>query len=566
MAQRTRFPTATYRLQFNRNFKFTDATEIIPYLEKLGISDLYSSPFFRADPGSDHGYDVSNHNELNPAIGTRPEFDAMVAALKERQMGHLADFVPNHMGISDVNNEWWMDVLENGPSSTFAPFFDIDWDPIKEGLRHKILLPVLGDQYGRVLEKGELGLSYEEGAFFVTYYDRVFPLNPRTYKFVLQLALKNLGAYDDEVMVSELESIITALEHLPLRTATEAGKVRERAREKEIVKRRISRLCSEFPQVREAIDRAMFELQGQVGQPHSFDQMDELLSAQAYRLSYWRVAGEEINYRRFFDINNLAAIRVENPVVFETIHRFIFELLKAGDVTGLRIDHVDGWHNPKVYLRELQRRFLDIPEDEVVEENALRDRGFYLVVEKILSFNEKLRTDWPIHGTSGYDFTTDATQLLVDSSNQEAFSRLYREFIDRYVHFESLVFEKKRLVMDTSLSSDIESLGHRLSQLAEKDRLHRDFTRDSLSTVVRDLIACFPVYRTYIGDDGVVSESDRQVVLRAVRAAKRRNPSIDTSIFDFLRDILLLEKFENFSDATRQQQIEFVVKFQQCTG
>ncbi|MBV9492272.1 MAG: malto-oligosyltrehalose synthase [Verrucomicrobia bacterium] len=566
MAANPRIPTATYRLQYNRNFKFTDALKIIPYLQKLGISDVYSSPFFRSHPGSDHGYDVSNHNEINAGIGTRDDFNTLAGALKERNMGHIADFVPNHMGISDANNEWWMDVLENGPSSTFAPFFDIDWDPIKEALHNKILLPVLGDQYGRVLERGELGLDYREGAFFVTYYDWVFPLNPRTYYFVLQPALRYLANYSDEIMVQELESIITGLEHLPSRTETDPAKVRERAREKEIVKRRIARLCTEYPQVREAIDGAMNQVQGRVGDPHSFDKMDELLDSQAYRLSYWRVAGEEINYRRFFDVNNLAAIRVENPVVFETIHRLVFELLKAGQVTGLRIDHVDGLRYPKAYLRQLQRRMLDIPDSEVVEDSTLRDRGFYLIVEKILSEDEKLRTDWPIHGTTGYDFVTDVTQVLVDSANADHFSRLYREFIDRHVHFESLVFEKKRLVMDVSLSSDIESLGHRMSELAERDRLHRDFTRDSLSVVVRDLIACFPVYRTYIGDDQVVSEADRQVVLRAARAAKRRNPSVDASIFDFLRDLLLLEKFENFDQEARQLQLEFVLKFQQCTG
>jgi (1->4)-alpha-D-glucan 1-alpha-D-glucosylmutase len=567
MAPHPRIPIATYRFQYNRNFKFTDAIQVIPYLQGLGISDLYSSPFFRSHPGSDHGYDVSNHNEINQIIGTRDDFDAMVNALKERNMGHLADFVPNHMGISDPSNDWWMDVLENGPSSTFAPFFDIDWDPIKERLHNKILLPVLGDQYGRILERGELGLEYREGAFFVTYYDWVFPLNPRTYHFVLEVALQHLSSYSDEIMVPELESIITALEHMPARTETDQAKVRERAREKEIVKRRIARLCAEYPQVREAIDVAMNEIQGHVGDPHSFDLMDRLLDAQAYRLSYWRVAGEEINYRRFFDVNNLAAIKVENPVVFETIHRLIFELLKSGKVTSLRIDHVDGLRYPKAYLRDLQRRFLDIPESEVVEENVLRDRGFYLIVEKILSGDEKLRTDWPIHGTTGYDFTTDVTQLLVDSSNAEPFSRIYREFIDRFVHFDSLVFEKKRLVMDVSLSSDIEALGHMMSELAERDRLHRDFTLDSLSVVVRDLIACFPVYRTYIGEeDSVVSEADRQVVLRAVRAAKRRNPSLDVSIFDFLRDLLLLEKFEGFDDEARQLQLEFVLKFQQCTG
>ena len=329
MASVPRIPISTYRLQFNRHFGFKDATEIIPYLQKLGISDIYSSPFFRSRPDSDHGYDVSNHNELHPPIGPRSEFDAMVAALNERGMGQIADFVPNHMGIIDPQNEWWMDVLENGPSSRFAQFFDIDWDPLKEALRNKVLLPVLGDQYGRVLERGDFHLRFEEGGFLLTYYDWVFPLNPRTYHFLLRIALEKLSQYSDEDMYLDLESILTALEYLPPRTDTDDEKIRERAREKEVIKRRISRLCQECPQVEDAIELAIRQIEGRVGEARSFDKLDELLDAQAYRLSYWKVAAEEINYRRFFDVNDLAAIRVENPVVFDTIHKLLFELLET---------------------------------------------------------------------------------------------------------------------------------------------------------------------------------------------------------------------------------------------
>src|SRR5215510_4234766 len=357
MASRLRIPTATYRLQFNRHFTFKDATNIIPYLQKLGISDIYSSPFFRSRPDSNHGYDVSNHNELNAAIGTREEFDTMAATLRQAGVGLIADFVPNHMGIIDPRNEWWMDVLENGPSSRFAPFFDINWDPLKTKLQKKVLLPILGDQYGRVLERGEFRLRFRDGAFYLTYYDWVFPLNPRTYNFILRLALEKLSQYSDEDMYLDLESILTALEYLPNRTATEEEKVRERAREKEVIKRRILRLCVECPQVQDAIELAIKHLEGRVGDSHSFDRLDELLDAQAYRLSYWKVAAEEINYRRFFDVNDLAAIRVENPVVFNTIHKFIFELLETGSVTGLRIDHVDGLYNPKQYLTWVQERY-----------------------------------------------------------------------------------------------------------------------------------------------------------------------------------------------------------------
>lgn len=566
MASQVRIPTGTYRLQFSSKFTFKHALEIVPYLDELGISDVYSSPFFRSRPGSSHGYDVTNHNELNPEIGSREDFDAMVAAIKERNMGQIVDFVPNHMGITDPTNNWWMDVLENGPSSTFASFFDIDWDPVKEQLQNKVLLPILGDQYGKVLEQGEFQIKFEEGAFFVTYYDWVLPLNPRTYHFILRVALEKLAGYSDEDMYLDLESILTALEYLPQRTDTDEEKVRERAREKEVIKRRISRLCAEYPQVRDAIEAAMNQVEGRVGSPHSFDRLDGLLDAQAYRLSYWRVAAEEINYRRFFDVNELACIRAENPTVFETIHRLLFELLRSASTTGVRIDHVDGLRNPKQYLEALQEANLGSAGTGGQPDALDKTEGFYLIVEKILAEDELFRTDWPAHGTTGYDFASDVTQLLVDTANGDAFSRIYRDFIDRYVHFDSLVYEKKKLVMDVALASDIETLGHMLSELAERDRLHRDFTLDSLSTVVRELIACFPVYRTYITEETGLSESDRQVILRAVRAAKRRNAATDISIFDFLRDILLLEKFENFDEATHQKQIEFVLKFQQCTG
>jgi (1->4)-alpha-D-glucan 1-alpha-D-glucosylmutase len=565
MAAKPRIPTATYRLQFSRNFTFKDATQIIPYLEKLGISDIYSSPFYRSRGATDHGYDVINHNELNPALGTQEDFDAFVAALRERDMGHIADFVPNHMGIADPDNEWWMDVLENGPGSVYASFFDIDWDPIKPQLRNKVLLPVLGDQYGKVLESGQFQIEFRDGAFFVKYFGWVFPFNPRTYPQILRIALGKLQGYNEQEMYLELESIITALEHLPPRTNVDEEKVRERSREKEVAKRRILRLCVECPQVGDAIQSALNILEGKPGNPRSFDLLDTLLNSQPYRLSYWRVAAEEINYRRFFDVNELAAIKVENPNVFETIHRLLFQLLEDGSVTGVRIDHVDGLQDPKKYLADLQKRYQD-GADEGVTGHTNPDNGCYLIVEKILEENEQLRSDWPVHGTTGYEFVFEATQLLVDSSNSDRFSRIYREFIDRYVHVESLIYEKKKLVMEVTLSSDIETLGHMLSEVAERDRLHRDFTLDSLSAVVSELIACFPVYRTYIDAENGVSEIDRHVILRAVRAAKRRNAAMEPSIFDFLRGILLLENFESADETTRKLQLDFVHKFQQSTG
>src|SRR5438046_3533081 len=327
-------------------------------------------------------------------------------------MGQITDFVPNHMGINDPQNVWWQDVLENGPSSLYAPYFDIEWRPLKADLHDKVLLPILGDQYGRVLERGELRVRFESGSFFLTYFDHVFPIAPGTYRYVLELAMENLAEYKDEDFYAEFQSILTALEYLPRRTETEPEKIAERSREKEIVKRRLERRCQEAPQVQRAIEKAISQINGSPGDPRSFDRLDELLNAQSYRLAFWRVAAEEINYRRFFDVNDLAAIRMELPEVFDAAHQLVIDLVRTGAVTGLRIDHPDGLYLPKEYLEALQRRCakvlgIPLPKD---------DRAVYMIVEKILSGAEKLRSDWPLHGTTGYAFANHVAGVLVDSS------------------------------------------------------------------------------------------------------------------------------------------------------
>jgi (1->4)-alpha-D-glucan 1-alpha-D-glucosylmutase len=303
-----------------------------------------------------HGYDITDHNKLNAAIGSREEYDAWVAELRAHGMGQVLDFVPNHMGIAGPSNEWWMDVLENGPSSMYAPYFDIDWRPLKSDLRDKVLLPILSDQYGRVLERGELQVRFEEGSFYLWYHDRKLPIAPGTYRHILEIALENLAEYKGEEFYAEFQSILTALEYLPRRTETDREKIAERAREKEIVKRRLEQRCQEAPQVQQAIERALAQINGRSGDPRSFDKLDELLNAQSYRLAFWRVAAEEINYRRFFDVNDLAAIRMELPEVFDAAHKLVVDLVRSGAVTGLRIDHPDGLYLPKEYLEKLQRR------------------------------------------------------------------------------------------------------------------------------------------------------------------------------------------------------------------
>lgn len=557
-----RIPTCTYRLQFNRWFTFSQARELVPYLHALGISDVYASPYFQASPDSLHGYDITDHNKLNPVVGTRAEYDAWIAELHAHSMGQVLDFVPNHVGVADSQNQWWMDVLENGPSSRYAPYFDIEWHPLKFDLRDKVLLPILSDQYGRVLERGELQVRFEEGSFYLLYGERRLPIAPGTYRFVLDIALQNLSEHKDEDFYAELQSILTALEYLPKRTETNPTRIAERIREKEIVKRRLERRCAQAPQVQQAIEKALTQINGKPGDSRSFDTLDELLNAQSYRLAFWRVAAEEINYRRFFDVNDLAAIRVELPKVFEAVHRLTLELVSAGAVTGLRIDHPDGLFLPVEYFEKLQQRCAKalgtaLPKD---------GRAIYMIAEKILTGSERLRKDWRVHGTTGYDFANEVGQLLVDSSADAAITKTFHRFIGHSIPFGHLLYAKKLQVMRLALANDVDVSGNMLDRLSERSRWYRDFTLEALSRAVRETIACFPVYRTYVAAGQPVSEEDRQIIERAIQGAKRRNPAMDESIFNFLREVLLF-RFPATLDATgRAAHTHFVLKFQQTTA
>jgi (1->4)-alpha-D-glucan 1-alpha-D-glucosylmutase len=558
----TRIPTCTYRLQFNRWFTFSQAREIVPYLDALGISDVYASPYFQASPDSLHGYDITDHNKLNAAIGSREDYDAWTAELRAHSMGQVLDFVPNHVGIADSRNAWWMDVLENGPSSRYAPYFDIDWQPLKSDLRDKVLLPILSDQYGRVLERGELQVRFEEGTFYLLYGERRLPIAPGTYRYVLKIALQNLAEYKEEDFYAELQSILTALEYLPKRTETDPKRIAERIREKEIIKRRLERRCAEAPQVQQAIEKALVQINGEPDVPRSFDALDELLNAQSYRLAFWRVAAEEINYRRFFDVNDLAAIRVELPRVFDSVHKLLIDLVSAGAVTGLRIDHPDGLYLPREYFEKLQQRSakalgIALPKD---------GRATYMAAEKILTGSETLPKEWRVHGTTGYEFAGQVTQLLVDSSAETAITKTFHRFIGHSMPFGHLLYAKKLLVMKLALANDVDVLGNMLDRLSEQNRWYRDFTLEALSRAVRETIACFPVYRTYVATGEPVSEEDRQIIERAIAAAKRRNPAMEESIFNFLRDMLLLRFPPNLDAAARAEHTRFVLKFQQTTG
>src|SRR5947207_42133 len=493
-------------------------------------------------------------------------------------MGQVLDFVPNHVGIADWRNAWWMDVLENGPSSRYAPYFDIDWQPLKFDLRDKVLLPILSDQYGRALERGELQVRFEEGTFYLLYRERKLPIAPGTYRYILQIALKKLASQKDEDFYAELQSILTALEYLPKRTETDPKRITERVREKEIIKRRLERRCAEAPQVRQAIEKALTQINGNPGDARSFDALDELLNAQSYRLAFWRVAAEEINYRRFFDVNDLAAIRVELPKVFDAVHRLTLDLVSKGAVTGLRIDHPDGLYSPREYFEKLQQRCAKAlgtvaagvppasPRNAADTVVTTKKRAIYMLAEKILTGSETLRKDWPVHGTTGYDFANQVTQLLVESSAETAITKTFHRFVGHSVPFGHLLYAKKLLVMKLALANDVDVLGNLLDRLSEQIRWYRDFTLEALSRAVRETIACFPVYRTYLAPGQPVTEEDRQIVERAISAAKRRNPAMEDSIFNFLRDVLLLRSPQDLDADGRAAHAQFVLKLQQTTG
>jgi (1->4)-alpha-D-glucan 1-alpha-D-glucosylmutase len=584
-----RIPCATYRVQFGKSFTFRQCLELVPYWDELGISDLYASPFFKPCDMEGAGYDVCDHGTFNPAIGTPEDFEALSASLRERSMGLLLDVVPNHMGISG-NNPWWMDVLENGPSSPYSWFFDIDLHPVKPELTNKVLLPILEDQYGKVLEDGKFELRLEEGAFSIYYYDHRLPLAPRTYSQVLGVALETLVqtlAKENEHL-QEFQSILTALSYLPSQAELTAEKLEERMREKEVIKRRIVHLCQNSAQVKAAIDQAIRSFNGRPGDPRSFDLMDELISAQAYRPAFWRVAADEINYRRFFDINHLAAIRMELPRVFTEAHRMIFDLLGGGKITGLRIDHPDGLWNPTHYFHQLQKSYVlrrfhprrdpagrsSVPWEEEIETRLGELAGqkeaaawpLYVVAEKILGEGEPLPGDWAVYGTTGYDFLNEVNGLFVDGANLRAMDRIYTHFVGAQINFANLVNTWKKMIMLVSLASEVVALSHQLERISEKNRWYRDFTLNSLTFVLREIIAGLPVYRTYLTGPENIPERDIAYIESAVEEAKRRNPRTAESIFDFVRDTLLLHNLQNFSPEDRQGLIQFVMKFQQITG
>jgi len=555
-------PRATYRLQLNASFGLRAATALVPYLARLGVSHVYCSPYFRARPGSMHGYDVVDHNSLNPEIGDREDLERFIAALRAHSMGHILDIVPNHVGIMGADNAWWMDVLENGQASVYAPFFDIDWQPVNPALAGKVLVPVLGEQYGAVLERGELALRFEPGAggFAVFYHEHRFPLDPRDYSPLIErsLLLARRDALTEEER-AEAQSLAAAFGHLPGREAPTPARIEERNRDKEVHKRRLAALCARNEALAEAVAAAVRALNGKPADPASFDELDQLLGRQAYRLAYWRVAADEINYRRFFDVNDLAALRMENEAVFEATHRLALELVHSGQLDGLRIDHPDGLYDPAGYCRRLQLRAAG----GAAAGAQGQELPLYLVVEKITAGFERLPQDWAVHGTTGYRFANVLSGLAIDQTARRRFDRLYRSFIGEPLQWESVAYESKRLIVSSSLAAELNVLANALAHIAGSLRTTRDFTLNNLRQALTEVIACFPVYRTYAAES--LSAQDRRYIEWAVNAARRRAPAVDAAVYDFVRAILLGEgpgADPHLAAAARA----FTMKFQQVTA
>ncbi len=530
---------ATYRVQLHAAFTFDDAAELAPYLADLGVSHLYCSPYLQAAPGSTHGYDVVDPHTLNAELGGAEAHARMTDALRSHGIGQILDIVPNHMAVAERANAWWWDVLENGPASRYASYFDIDWDPPERKLIAQVLVPVLGNHYGRVLDDGELAIARDGGSFVVRYFDHQVPVSPRTLDDLLQRAAVRTAS-------DELASLATAFGRLPHALITEGDSVLERHRDKEVLRQRLADLCAADDTVAVAIDEEV------KGINDDFDALHALLERQNYRLAFWRTAGRELDYRRFFDITTLVGLRTESEHVFDDTHALVLKLVADGVVDGLRIDHVDGLRDPLGYLERLR---------------GAVGPGRYIAVEKILGPDERLRPSWPIDGTSGYDFLAQVNRLLHDADGSDAMTTIYERFIGRSDDVEVVARSAKHEIMRTVLAADVERLTAHFAVVAEGHRRHRDYTRAELRDALREVIADFDVYRTYVRSGSDVDAEDEAVVDRAVAAARLQRPDLDGELFTFLRDLLVLrhpgvaeaelaERFQQVSSPVMAKAVE----------
>lgn len=565
-------PRATYRIQFNKNFNFADASRIAPYLGLLGVSHIYASPYLKARAGSTHGYDIIDHNAFNPEVGDEAAFEAFCDALTRNGLGQVLDFVPNHMGIGHDDNAWWLDVLEWGEESPYASYFDIDWNPGKPELRGKVLIPMLGDHYGRVLEAGDLRLSFDAatGSFDIRYFEHRFPVTPGEYERILRAVVRRYRAAhasdespDADVLVP-MEDLIAQFRDIRDWSPAIRQQAVRRA-EGERLKQQLAELVAGSAAMAGSIETTLAELNA-ADDTEMLGWKHELLEAQHYRLAHWRVAAEEINYRRFFQINELAGIRVELPTVFDDTHRLVLDLIRRGRLQGLRIDHVDGLFDPKQYLQRLQdsaRAALNLQFDGGEEggEKPL----FWVVVEKILAPHERLREDWPIAGTTGYEFLNRVHGLFLDPAGEAGLQRVYERFVGETLLFEEIAYVSRRQVMDFELASELRVLANEYNHLTETSWLTRDYTLVGLRQALREVAASFPVYRTYVDADGA-SADDRRHIDWAVAHARRRSLRADKSVFDFIQAALSTDLAGNAGRFSRREVRRLAMKFQQYTG
>ncbi|MGI8741909.1 MAG: malto-oligosyltrehalose synthase [Bryobacteraceae bacterium] len=544
-----RVPGATYRVQLNKDFSFEHARALVPFLHRLGITDLYFSPVFQARGGSMHGYDVTDPSRLNNELGTEQEFDLLVDDLHSSGMHLLVDIVPNHMATSS-ENPWWMDVLENGPASEYAAYFDIEWGHQTPSVQDKILIPILGEPYGSALESRKLQLGLYPAGFRIGYYATQLPVDPACYHGILSHRLSDLlGKVDaSEPPLREFGLLLELAERLPARSVTDWEEVEARRRDTLLVKAKLWEVYTSFPIIREFIEHNLHEYNGTEGDARSFNLLDNLIAVQPYQLTYWKVARERINYRRFFDVSDLVAIRTQDPQVFEATHALVACWLQHGKVSGLRIDHIDGLYEPLAYLSQLQTKSSGQP-----------GAPFYIVVEKILSGDETLPVEWPVAGTTGYDFLGVANNLFVHPAGLNALDTTYAEFIGRETQFAEVAYASKKKIIHSLFAVEIQTLALHLGLLADRYRHSRDLSPRDLTHALTEVTASLPVYRTYTREHRV-SARDRIYIEDALANGRKRNPDINGITFDFLRKVLLLQ-FEDDEDTLR-----FVMRWQQITG
>ncbi|MDP9070189.1 MAG: malto-oligosyltrehalose synthase [Actinomycetota bacterium] len=505
-------PRSTYRVQLGAEFGFDDVAATAGYLADLGVSHLYASPCLQAVSGSSHGYGVVDHRRVSAELGGEEGHLRMCTALREAGIGYVQDLVPNHMAADARENAWWRDLLEHGPSSRYAGYFDVDWDPPEAKLRHTVLLPVLDDHYGRVLEAGALKLQREGGAFALRHGEASFPVSPRSLDQLLGAAAEAAGS-------AELESLAVALGRLPESSSTDRASVHERHRDAQVLLARLARLCEDDPAVAEAVDA---ECQARNADP---DALDALVRRQNYRLAFWRTAGRELNYRRFFDHNALVGLRAEDGAVFEATHGLVLGWVRAGIVDGLRIDHPDGLRDPEAYLRRVQEA----------------TGGTWVVVEKVLQPGERLPPTWPVSGTTGYDFLNSVGGLFVDPAGEAGMTAAHGAATGSSERFSDAVYQAKHLALGELLAADVERLVALVVKACERHRRHRDHSRHHLRQALVELAACLLVYRTYVrSEDAAVSADDVEHVEQALAAARARRPDLDAELIGFLGDLLLL--------------------------